>query len=286
MRYQKIETKIWDDEKFIGLSEKAKLLFLYLLTCPHSNAIGVYVLKLGYIAEDLNWPIAKGFETLSELLRVGLARYDKKVSVVCLPSFLKYNPIENPNQFVNANKIINYIPKTQIFESLIPELQALSEHFKRPFRNPFETLSKPETETETETETEAETDKSSCQPMADPANGLDIQTLAKLWNETAPTLLSRVNLPLKRKPKELQIIKSAISRNQDLSWWQNLFKLLPGRPFLLGQNDRGWKASFDFVVDKAELIADGKYADLKTSKAASGPMEWLASRRQPNETPG
>jgi len=40
-------------------------------------------------------------------------------------------------------------------------------------------------------------------------NGFKPERLAELWNETAPSELPRVNLPLKRKPKDLQKIRKS-----------------------------------------------------------------------------
>ena len=53
MRYQKIESRIWNDERFVQLTPMQQRLFLYILTSPHGNLIGIYVLKKGYIIEDL-----------------------------------------------------------------------------------------------------------------------------------------------------------------------------------------------------------------------------------------
>lgn len=55
MRYQRIYSQIWYDEKFSALSDDAKLLFVYLLTSPHSNSVGLYVIRMAYIYADLNW---------------------------------------------------------------------------------------------------------------------------------------------------------------------------------------------------------------------------------------
>jgi len=45
MRYQNIECKIWNDEKFTKLTPMQQRLFLYFLTCPHGNFLGIFVLK-------------------------------------------------------------------------------------------------------------------------------------------------------------------------------------------------------------------------------------------------
>ena len=155
MRYQKIYVQIWNDEKFIQLSEPSKVFFLYLLTSPHSNLIGAFVLKKGYVAEDLIWSIQKVDKALKEVEKSGLLTFDKKVSVAVINNYLKYNPLENPNQFTGASNIFYTLPKTEILINIFNKLETLSKRFNRPFK----TASKPEAVTETVTEAVTETDK-------------------------------------------------------------------------------------------------------------------------------
>jgi hypothetical protein len=123
-------------------------------------------------------------------------------------------------------------------------------------------------------------------------SGFKPERLAELWNETAPSELPRVNLPFKRKPKDLQKIKAATKLNPELEWWRLVFQRLFESPFLRGDNDRAWKASFDFVVEKAEQIIDGKYdgqgaalgATLnKSRRVAAGGSIWLEEKLRKRE---
>ena len=86
------------------------------------------------------------------------------------------------------------------------------------------------------------------------------QNLAELWNEMAPVELSKVHLPLSRNPKMMTKIKDTLKRHPERSWWEDVIVEMHQSPFLRGQNGKGWKANFDFMVDKAEVILDGKYA--------------------------
>jgi len=159
MRYQKIHSQIWNDEKFIQLTPQQQRLFFYILTCPHGNLIGLYVLKEGYAREDLK-SFGKDFrKDLTKLIDLGLVEYDKSVSVVFIKNFLKHNPITNPNQVKAANKTIQELPKTHLIQRLKGLIKGLNEVL-------LEVLSKPEEETETEPEEETETEARS--------NGFDI----------------------------------------------------------------------------------------------------------------
>ncbi len=198
MRYQQVYNKIWYDEKFVTLSEKAKFLFLYLLTCHHNNALGIFVLPKGYICGDLDWSMEKLHEPFQELLDKRLILYDEKVKVICIKNHLKYNPIENPNQVMSALKILEHLPRTPLpYAEVIKHIdkpfhEPLREQLQNQFGKPLheaeidhekglpkglpeglpeglpkglpeglpEGLPKPEPETETETVTETETNTS------------------------------------------------------------------------------------------------------------------------------
>lgn len=154
MRYQKIESHIWNDEKFIALTAFQQRLFFYILTSPHNNLLGLYVLKQGYACEDLK-SLPKDFQKdLRKLCESGLVRYDWELQVVWIPKFLKHNPITNPNQKKAALKIIGKLPKTFLIKALVSTLSWLTEGLPKGLPEaPKEGLSKPETETETELDT-------------------------------------------------------------------------------------------------------------------------------------
>jgi hypothetical protein len=119
----------------------------------------------------------------------------------------------------------------------------------------FSLLGVLETETKrNETETETIT------PIV-PLQGtvFSVQALAELWNSKAPPELSRVHLPFKRPPREMQRVRDSLKRNPDMKWWESVIFKMHDSPFLRGMSERGWKASFDFMVKKAEEILDGKY---------------------------
>ena len=153
-RYQKIHSQIWQDEKFITLSQDAKYLFLYILTSPHSNSIGLYVLPKQYILADLEWDMKRLAKPFKELLDKEIILYDETVKIICIKNQLKHNPLENENQTKSIAKIISTLPKSSIYSNI---LEQLSKRFHEPLREQLAKLiPQPETETETETETEEE----------------------------------------------------------------------------------------------------------------------------------
>jgi len=142
MRYQKIESQIWNDEDFIKLSVEHQRLFLYLLTSPHGNLIGLYVLKQGYACEDLKAApegLRSGLEALSE---GDFIAYDYDNQVVWIKKFLKHNPVANQNQKIAMLREIEALPKTQLIQAFINHNADFVKTLDEPFRRGLEAASK------------------------------------------------------------------------------------------------------------------------------------------------
>jgi|GEM_PF-6747233 len=150
MRYQKIYSQIWNDEKFTRLTPSQQRLFLYILTCPHGNIIGFFVLKKGYVCDDLK-SLPKDFEKdLRKLIESGLIEYDFDTSIVLIKKFLKHNPLTNPNQIKAAKNLLKELPNTKLFHRFIEVLpEVLKEELNEVLK---EVLPKPDTDTDTDTE--------------------------------------------------------------------------------------------------------------------------------------
>jgi hypothetical protein len=109
MRYRKVSTRIWADDRFMRLSTpqpNAQSLFLYLLTGPHTTCIpGVIVAGEASLAEALGWPMEGFREAFRELLAEGsddghahpLVMADLRSRLIFLPRAARHNQPENPN---------------------------------------------------------------------------------------------------------------------------------------------------------------------------------------------
>lgn len=135
--YGRVYTAFWNSADIRSLSNMGKLLANYLITGPHSNAIGAYLLPNAYIADDLGWSPETVLETLSELFAIGFARRfaDGRHIVIC--KFLTWNPIENPNVGKAALKQLDQLPDDPAIQCVIDGLKLYDKHFP----NGFETVS-------------------------------------------------------------------------------------------------------------------------------------------------
>lgn len=161
--YSKIDARFWDDEKVLTLSPDARYLLIYLLTTKHRNVLGCYQLPKAYALEDTRLPEKRFSNAWRELFGSGIAIYEEDTRMILLKNFLRYNPIENPNQVKGALTKLEGLPRSDLLHTvyahleglvteagkpyLKPLLEALPKQFRKPFRNgcgnPSETLSEP-----------------------------------------------------------------------------------------------------------------------------------------------
>lgn len=96
MAYRKIDPRFWDDERMASQSHEAKLLFLYLLTGPHTNTLpGIYVVGVGAIADGLRMTAEHVEALLQTLEGLGRVERDKATRVIRIPNAPRYNHAEN-----------------------------------------------------------------------------------------------------------------------------------------------------------------------------------------------
>lgn len=145
-RYGKIESGFWHSPKVKQLTERGRFLLLYLLSCPHGNAAGCFVLPDGYIASDVGWLAETVRETLSELLNKGLVQRDDATNLTRITGWWGHNAIENPNVAKHITKEILGLPNCDVRQAHIDDLlartdlhetviQTLSKGLGKPSRN-------------------------------------------------------------------------------------------------------------------------------------------------------
>ena len=136
--YRKIDVKIWNDEKFISLSAEGKLAFFMLLTHPMMTALGAMRGTPGGLADELccgSEAKREAFrEGLRDIIDLGMAEYDERSSLICLPNFVKYNPPESPNVVKAWNKCLDFLPDGPLKTLTIQRAKAYAEGLSKGFR--------------------------------------------------------------------------------------------------------------------------------------------------------
>ena len=114
-----IHTRFWEWAKDKNLSPGATLLGAYLLSCSHSNPLGVYRITLGYIDDDLNLSdtlsdtlLDKVWIPLQELSDAKFLRYCEPSKHVFLLKYLKWNKLQNRNHAVSVLRFAVDLPRS------------------------------------------------------------------------------------------------------------------------------------------------------------------------------
>ncbi len=106
----RIYCAFWSSNDVQSMSDDAKLLAAYLLSCQHGTIAGVFRLPDGYACEDLRWTperVCKGFV---ELASNGFANRCETTKWVWVRKYLDWNKPENPNQWKAVDKVAALIP--------------------------------------------------------------------------------------------------------------------------------------------------------------------------------
>lgn len=87
------------------------------------------------------------------------------------------------------------------------------------------------------------------------------QKVLAIWVEVCGDVLPR---PSKLTPARKKHVETRLKAEpgRDEAWWRNYFSRIRASPGVCGENDRGWKADFDWAVDSEDKVArvlEGKY---------------------------
>ncbi len=141
MAYGKISEAFWHDAKIRNLSERARYFMLYLMSCPHGNRLGLFVLDLGYAASDLScgvdvatgeaikWEPLHVSEVLTELQDRGRVGWDVEDRVVFVRHYIRHNTMANLSVVKGALNDLLGLPDTPLLAEL---LEAVREQRRGP----------------------------------------------------------------------------------------------------------------------------------------------------------
>lgn len=217
--YGKLYSGFWTSQDIQSMSDDAKVLAAYLLTCDHSTLIGCFRLPDGYVTDDLNWGcerVSKGFDELSVK---GFATRDNGSKWVVIHKYIKWNQPENPNQMKAAVKAFNQVPvECGVKQALARSLKEYCDGFDiailEPFINPCGTVTKPVAVTVEVSVTEA---VAGTLPAGEPASPESDETALqaacrKTWNAYDAAYAQRYGVKPVRNAKVSSQLKQFVKR--------------------------------------------------------------------------
>ncbi len=94
----------------------------------------MFVLSMGYGAEDLKWPTERFAKAFDEVLSQRFIEHDPNTDLILIRNHLKHNPLENPNQVTAALKVLEELPTSPLFALLSAAVERLGKPFLEPLR--------------------------------------------------------------------------------------------------------------------------------------------------------
>lgn len=146
IRYRRVSTRMWNDEKFLSLSApkpNARDLWVWLIAGPLTTPVpGVVLATMGGMSDRLAWPLPATRRCWDEIVDRGMATADWTHSLVWLPRALHHNPPESPNVVKSWRRYLDEnVPECQLRADLEAFaqgfLEGLGEAFVKGFGRPF-----------------------------------------------------------------------------------------------------------------------------------------------------
>ena len=295
-RYRKIDPRIWNDAKFSSLSNDAKLLFLYLLTSPQTQMIGAVPMRAESVAAELGFDTKRYGIRYQELYKLGIAEYDDR-GLYWVKNFLKYNSPDNPKVVISWRECLDFLPECPLLKKIIDSAKAhcisrgeqYVEAFQKGIGNSMaygigNGLSYKEQEQEQEQEQEisipskdgiVETSVSVPQPsesekVEKTTNGIDCpyQKIVADYNEILGPFLGKCQKLTPTRQRNVQArwrdcMKDGDFQTQEdgIAYFRRYFEYIKTCDFLMGNNNREWRADFDWIFKQQNYtkICEGKY---------------------------
>ncbi|WP_371767516.1 hypothetical protein [Massilia sp.] len=288
--YGKVYTAFWSNEDMRAMSEDARMLALYLMTCPHGNMLGCFRLPNAYAAEDLKWDIERVSKGFDELFENGFSYRCQRTFWVFIRKYLQWNQFENPNVGKAAGKLFDSLSAPhQIKALLINALREFSPSFPRakmdafdelsiPFENPFGTISKTVVVAVAVTKPEPEQEQTHVERRGASPDRDVVQEIFAYWQKTMEAPRAQLD------DKRVKVIKAALKHYEPRQVCEAILGCSRSA-WHMGQNDRGQKYNgLNLILRSADYI--DKFIEM-ASKQTNGPetieernarilAEWIA----------
>lgn len=105
--FSKVYSNVWGSSKFNALADnQSKLVYLYLLTSPHSNSSGCFDIKIGYATADLGYSEHDYRMAIDSLAKVGLIEVENGYATTLITNWVEFN---EPTNAKHSLGVINHL---------------------------------------------------------------------------------------------------------------------------------------------------------------------------------
>jgi hypothetical protein len=122
-RYRKIDVRLWGDEKFRLLNRDAKLIFLFLLSCPGQTMVGAMRATMPGLACELQMGEREFRAAFGQLSTRGMVKFNEEAGLLWLPNWLRYNRPESPSVVKSWPTALQLLPQCRLKSEIVKKLQ-------------------------------------------------------------------------------------------------------------------------------------------------------------------
>ena len=281
-----VDTAFWTDGKVDEFSPEDKYFMLYLLTNPFSTQLGIYEISIKQAAFQMGYSM-DAVKVLIERFEnnYGIISFAPDTNEIAIKNFLQHSIVKGgaPVRDLLIKEMRNVKSKHLIAEvfahlqskpiyddkvnntvkSLIAEYwnnsgdlrycNEKNDTYNDTYHDTYNNEN--ENENENDNEKEKEKEKKNTPPAPSPKQIVD------LFNSICVSFPSVRSLSDARR----KAIKARLN-TYSLEQFKAMFEIAEASPFLKGQNNRNWRANFDWLIKDGNFakVLDGNYSDKKT----------------------
>ena len=126
-QFNRVSPAMWRSSRFLGVSSDAKALHLYLMTSPHQNSAGCYVLPDGYACADLRWSPDVYQSSRAELVAAELIAFDEETREIYVLRWFQHCAPKGPKQKAGTERLVAAIESDRLREMVEGDYMAADE---------------------------------------------------------------------------------------------------------------------------------------------------------------
>ncbi|MBP8037968.1 MAG: DnaD domain protein [Prevotella sp.] len=265
--YRQIHTTFWNDPEVLEWTPEEKYFYLYLMTNPYTNQIGIYEISKRMMSMQLGYPIDTVSIHLKTMIDRNKIQYSEDTKEIYLINWIKYNKSTSPKVITLINKELETV-KNQAFTkhyhtmclSIGLKLKPLSIQY--PYS--INTLPQKEEEQEEEKELEEEQEEDTLQQLSNlwtqcgygTLNGNTVDKLmADIEIYSLPWVLEAIEIGNTRNKRSYAYIKGILNK------WQTDGKEERNEPGRKNNSNTAEERDYSTPIDLAKFENDD-YSDL------------------------
>lgn len=308
--YRTVRMAFWHDPFIEELDAKAKLLYLYLFTCPYANNLGVVEATRKKISFETSLTSAEVDKCLAEFESAGKVVIDQSHNLVFLCNFIRHQCSTSPKLMEGLKKIAPEVSSPIIAKAICiryPDVYGLNKDdgdtVSIPYANGIHTLCIPSGEVGSwklevgtlkedtnvslsakDTDAVLTCDYDSGETAPDTCPNCPHQRIVEMYHEALP-MLPRVKTWQGTRPKNLgarwretweRLRKKGEPHDLEalLAWWKGYFAQARASPCILGQRLIQGRP---FFADLGWLVKPENYAKVLEGKYLERPQHTRAA---------